>query len=159
MDNTVGSLTQLQKSIIIGCILGDGYLRIFPGRKNALLEINHSLKAKEYVDWKYSALKNVAGSPPKIRKGNGNRLAYRFYTKQLPELTNLLKEFYRNGKKIVPDNLILNPIILSVLLGLDTKLNKDKCYWRIRFLTSSLPKLRELIGDKIIPSMKYKIEL
>jgi len=50
MDNTVGSLTQLQKSIIIGCILGDGYLRIFPGRKNALLEINHSLKAKEYVD-------------------------------------------------------------------------------------------------------------
>ena len=193
MDNTVGSLTQLQKSIIIGCILGDGYLRIFPGRKNALLEINHSLKAKEYVDWKYSALKNVAGSPPKIRKGNGNRLAYRFYTKQLPELTNLLKEFYRNGKKIVPDNLILNPIILSVwfmddgskcnssnfylntqqysledqekmvaklkLLGLDTKLNKDKCYWRIRFLTSSLPKLRKLISNKIIPSMKYKIEL
>jgi len=120
-------------------------------------------------------------------------MAYRFYTKQLPEFTNLLKEFYRNGKKIVPDNLILNPIILSVwsmddgskcnssnfylntqqysledqekivaklkLLGLDTKLNKDKCYWRIRFLTSSLPKLRELISDKIIPSMKYKIEL
>jgi len=73
MDNTVGSLTQLQKSIIIGCILGDGYLRIFPGRKNALMEINHSAKAKDYVDWKYSALKNVSGSPPKIRKGNGIR--------------------------------------------------------------------------------------
>lgn len=193
MDNTVGSLTQLQRSIIIGCILGDGYLRIFPGRKNALLEINHSLKARDYVDWKYSALENAVASKPKIRKGNGRRLAYRFYTKQLPELTDLLKTFYRNGKKVVPDNLVLNPIILAVwfmddgskcsasnfylntqqysledqqklaaqlkFLGLDTKLNKDKCYWRLRFLTSSLPKLRELINDKIIPSMKYKIEL
>ncbi len=42
MDNTVGSLTQLQKSIIIGTILGDGYLRIVKGKKNAILEINHS---------------------------------------------------------------------------------------------------------------------
>jgi hypothetical protein len=83
MDNAVGSLTQFQKDIIIGCVLGDGYLRIFPGRKNALLEINHSVKAKYYVEWKYSILKNIAGAPPKIRKCNGKRLAYRFYTKQL----------------------------------------------------------------------------
>ena len=27
MDNTVGSLTQFQKSVIKGTILGDGYLR------------------------------------------------------------------------------------------------------------------------------------
>ena len=52
MDNTVGSLTQLQKSVIAGSLLGDGYVRIVPGRKNAFLEINHSWKAKEYVDWK-----------------------------------------------------------------------------------------------------------
>ena len=50
MDNTVGSLTQIQLSVIIGSILGDGYVRIIDGRKNAFLEINHSLKAKEYVE-------------------------------------------------------------------------------------------------------------
>jgi len=191
MDNAVGSLTQFQKDIIIGCVLGDGYLRIFPGRKNALLEINHSVKAKYYVEWKYSILKNIAGAPPKIRKCNGKRLAYRFYTKQLPELTVLWKEFYQNNKKIIPHNLILNPVILSVwfmddgckcgkynfylntqqyniyhqkilieklkLLGLETTLNKDKCYWRIRFKSSSIPKLKQLISDKIIPSMRYKL--
>ena len=43
MVNTVGSLTQEQKSIIIGSILGDRYLRIVSGRKNAFLEINHSI--------------------------------------------------------------------------------------------------------------------
>lgn len=193
MDNTVGSLTQLQRSVIIGSILGDGYLRIFPGRKNALMEFNHSFKQKEYVDWKYSILKNISGSAPKMRKSNGNRIAYRFYSKQISELSELYKLFYKNGRKIIPDAINLDTIILSVWfmddgskcrdvdiylntqqfsiadqkklimalekLGLKTKLNKDKIYYRLRFLKSSLSKLRELLKDKIIPSMKYKIEL
>jgi len=99
MDNTVGSLTQLQKSVIIGTLLGDGYLRVIPGRKNAILEINHSFKAKDYVDWKYFVLKNVTRSSPKIRKNNKGRIAYRFYTKQLPELTEMYRLFYKNNKK------------------------------------------------------------
>ena len=192
MDNTVGSLSQLQKSLIIGTVLGDGYLRIIPGRKNALLEINHSFKAKDYVDWKYSILKNITVSPPKKRKTNKGRIAYRFYTKQLPELTELYKIFYKNKKKIIPNNLVLNSTILSVWymddgskcgnsdfyfntqqysindqkillkelnrLGIDARLNKDKNYQRIRLLSKSIPRLRELIEDKIIPLMKYKIE-
>jgi len=67
MNNTVGSLTQLQKSIIQGSALGDGYIRQMPGRKDAFLEINHSIKAKEYVDWKFSNLKNLCLSSPKER--------------------------------------------------------------------------------------------
>lgn len=43
MGNTVGSLTQVEKSIITGSLLGDGYLRIVSGRTNAFLEINHSV--------------------------------------------------------------------------------------------------------------------
>ncbi len=68
MDNTVGSLTEFERSIIIGSILGDGYLRIIPGRKNAFLEINHSIKAKEYVDYKYNSLKRLCESAPKERR-------------------------------------------------------------------------------------------
>src|SRR3989304_2883975 len=103
MDNTVGSLTQFQRSVIIGSLLGDGYLRTFPKRKNALLEINHSYSQKEYVDWKYAVLRNVCASAPKARKGNGSRIAYRFYSKQLAELTELYKQFYRSGTKIIPE--------------------------------------------------------
>jgi uncharacterized protein (DUF342 family) len=40
MDNAVGSLTQYQLSIIIGSILGDGYIRRIEGRKDAFLEFN-----------------------------------------------------------------------------------------------------------------------
>lgn len=193
MDNAAGSLTQTQKSIIIGSILGDGYLRVIKGRKNAFLEVNHSWKQQEYVDWKYNELKSIVKSPPKLRKGNGDRVAYRFYTRQHPELTELFENFYQNGKKIIPDNLQLNPIILAIWfmddgskcrlsdiylntqqfdnesqrkmisslkeIGLAASLNKDKSYYRIRFIKSSLPKLRNLIEKYIIPSMRYKIEL
>ena len=110
----MGSLTREQKSLIIGTILGDGYLRIIPKRKNAFLEVNHSFAQKDYVDWKYSILQSIVKSKPKLRKGNGQRIAYRFYTRCLSEITDLFKAFYRDGRKIIPDNLKINPLTLAV---------------------------------------------
>lgn len=191
MDNTVGSLTQLQKSIIIGSLLGDGYLRIMPGRKNAFLEINQSIAAKEYVDWKFNALKNICNLEPKQRKGKNERIAYRFFTRQHQELTELYRKFYIGKEKIIPSDLQLNPVILSIWfmddgsrctnsdfylntqkfsiqdqeklieklnqIGLEARLNKDKNYFRIRFLTQSIPKLKELMEKYIVSSMHYKL--
>jgi hypothetical protein len=192
MDNTVGSLTQLQRSLIIGSVLGDGYIRIMPGRKDAFLEVNHSLKAKDYVDWKYFVLKNICNSEPKERETNEGRIAYRFFTKQDEEITEIYNLFYQDGKKIIPTELEMNPIVLAVWLmddgsksnggiylntqqfsmldqrrllhklreiGLRARLNRDKKYYRIRFLKESIPKLIEIVQPYIIPSMRYKIEL
>ena len=192
MDNTVGSLTQLQRSLIIGSVLGDGYIRIVPGRKDAFLEVNHSLKAKDYVDWKYFVLKNICNSEPKERETNEGRSAYRFFTKQDKEITEIYNLFYRDGKKIIPKELEINPIVLAVWLmddgsksnggvylntqqfnmldqrrllhklreiDLRARLNRDKKYYRIRFLKESIPKLIEIVQPHIIPSMRYKIEL
>lgn len=193
MDNTVGSLTQLQRSIIIGTILGDGYLRIVSGRRNALLEINHALSQKEYVDWKYQMLSSLCKSGPKARTGNGARIAYRFTTKQHPEMTDLFRTFYGEGKKRIPNNLILDPIMLAVwfmddgskcrasdvylntqqfvqedqellramlsALQIESALNKDKGYSRIRIKKSSIPLLFKMVSPYIVPSMTYKIEL
>ena len=113
MGNTVGSLSQRQKSIIVGSILGDAYLRKNPGRSDALLEINHSYKAKEYVDWKYKELKPLSVGEPKKREYSG-RVAYRFYTKQHPELSKFLEKFYKNGRKVIPRDLELDPLSLAV---------------------------------------------
>ena len=51
--NTVGSLSEEERAIIVGCLLGDGAMRC---KTNALLEINHSFAQKDYVDWKYKIL-------------------------------------------------------------------------------------------------------
>ena len=191
MDNTVGSLTQLQRSVVIGSLLGDGYLRILPGRTDAFLEINHSIHAKEYVDWKFEILRNICLSPPKSRRGNGKRIAYRFFTRQHPELSKFHRMFYREGVKIIPTQLVLDPMAIAIWFmddggrsgesnfylntqkfaleeqnflieklrekGLESTLNKDKSYYRIRFLSSSIRKLKELLEGNIIPSMRYKL--
>ncbi len=107
----MGSLTERQKAIIVGCLLGDGAMRC---KTNALLEINHSFKQLDYVDWKYSELKELVSTGPHKRFGNAGRIAYRFTTKSLPELTQIYRRFYLAGKKIIPDNLKIHPIALAV---------------------------------------------
>ncbi len=58
MGNTVGSLDQFQRSILVGTIPGDGYSRRLKGRADDFLEINRSINQRDYVDWKYNQLKS-----------------------------------------------------------------------------------------------------
>lgn len=125
MGNTVGSLTQFETSIIYGSLLGDGYMRIIPGRNDAFLEINHSIKAKEYVDYKYKSLKRLCISAPKERSMNEGRVAYRFFTKQHPELTKIYNRFYKNNKKIIPKNLVIDPVMLAIWYMDDGSKSRD----------------------------------
>lgn len=110
--DTVGSLTGTQRSIIVGSLLGDGAMRC---KANALLEINHGLQQRFYVDWKYQQLADLVTTPPKARKGNGARIAYRFTTRSPPELTPLFKRFYDGSKrKVIPIDLTPDPLSLAV---------------------------------------------
>lgn len=113
-DNTVGSLTSTQQSIVVGSVLGDGCVRHPKGRKSALFEVNHSYQYREYVDWKYETLKEFVRTPPKKRKNNGKRIAYRFTTLSFPEMTQIYNRFYVNGKKIIPNDLYLDPVMVAV---------------------------------------------
>ena len=114
MDNPVERLNQFQKSVIIGTVLGDGYIRIISGRQHAFLEINHALSQREYVMWKYDVLKEVRAGVPKVRRGNGLRQAIRFHTKQSAELTEIHSLFYNDRIKVIPIDLKLDPVVLAV---------------------------------------------
>ena len=187
----MGSLTQQQKSFMIGTILGDGYLRIIPRRKNAFLEINHSIVQRDYVDWKYDLLKSIVKNKPKVRNGNGGRVAYRFYTQCLPEITELFGNFYQEKKKIIPNNLTLDPMGLAVWymddgsrsggsvylntqqflvadqqklqkilqdqFGINSSLNKDKEYMRIRVISRDARKFCDIIRNHVPQCMHYKL--
>lgn len=104
------ALTPTQRSVLIGTLLGDGSMRC---KKNALLEIDHALAQKTYVDWKYEVFAEPVGTPPRARQGNGRRIAYRFVTRSVPELTPYYRAFYPLGRKIVPD-IELTPLALAV---------------------------------------------
>ena len=187
MDNTVGSLTEEQKSILIGCLLGDGTMR---KKKNALLEINHSYTQKVLVDWIFGKYKDFVKTFPKWRKGNGNREAYRFVTRSLPILTPYYNLFFKDGKKTIPLNLKLNPLSLAVWFmddgsksrssvylntqqfskeeqrrlvdllrcqfGIESTLNKDKIYTRIRIRSRSINKFINLVKPFVLEEFRYK---
>lgn len=96
MDNTVGSLSEEQKEVILGCLLGDGYMR---KKTNAHLQITHSVKQSTYVDWKYQILENLVLTPPKTYKGDAGRIGYRFFTRVYRYLLRFIICFTRVVKR------------------------------------------------------------
>lgn len=124
----MGSLTSAQHAILIGSLLGDGTLRRQNNRLNALLEVNHSIKQSTYVDWKWQHFQEYVSTPPKARKSNGNRIAYRFTTRSLPLFTYYYEQFYVNGKKSIPYNLKLDPLSLAVWFMDDGARSRSSIY-------------------------------
>lgn len=126
--DTVGSLTSIQKEILVGSMLGDGALRKQGTRTNALLEIIHSIKYRKYVDWKWQNFKEFVKTPPKSRHGNGKRIAYRFTTQSLPLFTEYYFKYYSGGKKVVPSDIVLSNLILSVWFMDDGSKSRNTFY-------------------------------
>jgi len=122
----VGSLLDIQQQVILGCILGDGYMR---KKTHAHLQITHSIKQKEYVNWKYRILKNLVSGQPLRYRGNGKRVGYRFYTRNLPILSKYYKKFYIGGKKIIPKIINLTSLSLAVWYMDDGSKSYNTCYF------------------------------
>ena len=52
-------LTKRQEEILTGILLGDGFLEN-RGTANSRLQIRHSLKQRDYVNWLYDELVNLS---------------------------------------------------------------------------------------------------
>lgn len=186
VDNTVGSLSEEQVSLIIGSLLGDGAMRC---KANALIEFNHSAEQRAYVDWKFQRLITLVSTPPKLRSGNGGRVAYRFTTRSLPEFTPYYRTWYPQGRKVVPQ-LTLTPLTMAVWFmddgcrsyraiylntqqfdlesqqrllnllqeqwGIRASLNRDKTYHRIRIAVGSVERFKAIVAPHVLPELKYK---
>ena len=108
------SINQTVRSIVLGTLLGDGY--VYP---NGTLQIDHSVKQRMYVEWKYEQLREVAGRPPRIvhrlRPASGRRTtSVRFYTRAI--FVTERQTFYQSGEKRVPIDVEswLDPLALAV---------------------------------------------
>ena len=112
------SLKPIQKVVLIGSILGDACLLGNMGEKvwniNYRLQMRQSAKQKDYLWWKYKIFSDWILSPPRFQEINNS---WYFRTISHPELTEIHKLFYRNGKKIVPKNIcsiLTDPLSLAV---------------------------------------------
>jgi len=114
-------LTVRQKAIIYGLILGDGYIQK-TGQKNARLRLEHSIKQKKYIEWKYQELRNIFSNKPKrverIHPLSRKKYIYlRLQSHSSPFFGRLYKIFYTDGKKHIPEDIhtiIKHPLTLAV---------------------------------------------
>ena len=102
-------LSLLQKQILYGIILGDGYLQK-TGKKNARLRLEHGQKQKEYLLWKVGMFKSLFQGKAKyierIHPISKNKYGYwRHQSQSIPYLGRLQKVFYPQGKKKIPKDL------------------------------------------------------
>ncbi|KKU94395.1 hypothetical protein A2576_00175 [Candidatus Amesbacteria bacterium RIFOXYD1_FULL_47_9] len=179
-------MDQFLDDLITGKLLGDGSLED-RSLANSRLQIRHSIKQKEYVDWCYMHLKEFAVSKPKQ-----NRFSYYFRSKSLPMFTKLRKIWYVNGKKILPLHIKFTPLVISIwymddgyydrtrdsvwlcthnfdlleierlrvaLASFDINSGKvrDRTHYKIRISSKDTCKFIELVRPHILPSLLYKI--
>ncbi len=58
-------MDKIQKAVVIGSILGDGFLQK-TGKNNARLRLEHSFKQQDYLIWKCQILNNFFQKKPEI---------------------------------------------------------------------------------------------
>lgn len=113
-------ISSVQKDILFGTILGDAYLQK-TGKRNARLRLEHGVSQKEYLFWKVENLQQFFQGKPKylekIHPITGRTYKYwRHQSQSGPFLGKLRKIFYRDGRKIIPEDIerFLTPRSIAV---------------------------------------------
>ena len=114
-------LTNRQQSILVGTVLGDGYLQK-TGSKNARLRLEHCEEQRDYLNWKVEAFSRLFQGKPKhlVRTHPKSEKKYGYWRHQSnasPILGVWRRYFYnKDGIKTIPSDLsiYLTPLALSV---------------------------------------------
>ncbi len=125
MDNTVGRqfyLSDFQKEVIIGSLLGDARLESRSNGRTARLRIHQGDEQKDFAFWKYSVLKHLVSAPPRKIvcrydiEDDRKYYSWYFHTLTFQEFGKMHRDFYTKERKILPSNIekILTPVSLAV---------------------------------------------
>ena len=119
--------TDLQKSLLVGSILGDGSVIINKDCKNAHFIERHGERQKQYLLWKKESLNPFTKSKVSFTEAGNHEISgvkcyvsrsYMFSTITHSYLTELRHIFYNGKKKIIPRNLysMLNYLTVAIWL-------------------------------------------
>jgi hypothetical protein len=102
-------LTRRQEAILLGIVLGDGFLQK-TGLKNARLRLEHGSGQKEYLLWKGKQFPRLfLGKPIGLKRAHPKTKQvyeyWRWQSNSTPILGKWRNLFYPNGKKKIPEEL------------------------------------------------------
>lgn len=119
MGNTVGSrgvLTQRQREILVGTLLGDAHLE--KNGRHTRLRVDHYDKHKAYIFWLAHEFLPFSLTPREIievdKRSGKSYKRWHFSTRSLPIFDEFRELFYEGGKKRVPLFLLQSLTTLSL---------------------------------------------
>lgn len=155
-------LSDFQRELLIGKLLGDGHLETQNGGRTYRLKIEHSYLQKEYVDWQYEIFKDWVPTPPKEKYQNVLGIRYRKYyfsTVSHGAFRFYAQQFYHKGKKVLPKLIKrwLSPLAMAIWF-MDDGSVKSSRHRALIINTQSFSKPETLRLAEILKE-KYGIEM
>jgi hypothetical protein len=101
-------LSDVQREILVGVLLGDACLETQNAGRSYRLKIEQGIAHAEYVQHLYSVLRDWVLSPPRSKQGQTKgvtTLNLAFQTVSHTELSTYGELFYGGRRKIVPENI------------------------------------------------------
>lgn len=147
-------LSQRQKDILVGLLLGDGHLESRDNGRTYRLKVEHSLEQEDYVNWLHQEFKEWVGSKPYYKKRFNGQESVGFTTYSHGVFRFYGQQFYPNGKKVIPQ--MINKIFTSIGLAIwfmddgSFKSKKYKTYiiHSLGYKKRELEKIKELFKNK-----------
>ena len=150
-------LSDYQKEVLIGLLLGDGCLERSKNSLGARLKVGQSRKQNEFAVWLYDIFKEFVQTPPRVKQTKRNGKIYQevvFNTLTHPCFKSFYEMFYPTGKKIVPEGIdqFLTPTALTVWFMSDGSIKSKESRGRIlntqSFIRSDIEKLIFILKSK-----------
>ena len=130
-------MSPLQKSVLVGSMLGDGGIWLAPHSKNARLYVCHCEKQLNYLKWVHDILQPFSRKIVQTEKAgkkligdnmvNGSNF-YRFFTIAHPSITELFHKYYKNGLKHVDATIInkIDLVAMAIWFGDDGSVERNR---------------------------------
>lgn len=150
-------LSDEQKEIVVGLLLGDGHLETQNRGRTYRLKIEHAMYQKEYVQWLYKIFKDWVRTAPKDRTQTVLGIRYDkcgFQTLSHGAFRFYAQQFYQNKKKVLPKQVQkwLSPLAMAVWFMDDGSMKSDRHRALIlntqSFSKSEVLRLREILKEK-----------
>lgn len=97
---TQSFLSDSTRAVVLGSVLGDGSLKVYPPYRNARFSFRHSVDQKNYFFWKAELLKEISGPKNTWRqKPDGfGRERLRYQSLAMPALTDMYLLTHKGGR-------------------------------------------------------------
>lgn len=162
------TLSKIQLDVLTGLMLGDGSLSIRKSCLNPRLTIRRQISDLPYLQWQFEIFRNLCRDKAITTGSSFDKRYNKYYpycnleTRYIPAFKEIYDKWYPNGKKIVPLDLKLNPMIIAVWICDDGNIcirNKQRI--NIKFHTqgfniNEVTYLASLLDEKY--KVKFKIQ-